>query len=68
MSDAVPIGSLQDYPQTDLPVVSDATLVDDSTALVDDTMALVGGTAAIAVAARTKTNTIVPRPAMVIRR
>lgn len=55
-----PHSTLQTYSQTDTPITSDNTLVDDTSALVDDTNAPVGGNTTPGRATRSKIITTKP--------
>mgnify|MGYP001597818654 CR=1 FL=1 len=68
MSNDIPTTSIEKQSQASTPVVSDATLVDDTVALVDDTVALVGGKAVTVPLTRSTAEALVPRFSIKIRR
>lgn len=62
-----PTSSIKRQSQTEAPITSDNTLVDDTVALVDDPTALVGGNTTIYSAMMQKVKTIIPKVIIRIR-
>lgn len=63
-----PRAAIKPQSQTDTPVTSDATLVDDTVALVDDATALVGGLTSIHSDMVANVKTIKPQGNIRVRR
>lgn len=68
MTNDIPSLTIRAQSQTSLPIVSDATLVDDPIALVDDITALVGGQASIVPGTMLAVGVSIPRLLIKVRR